>query len=110
MTFLPLIIFICILALAMYISRKNYKNRKNELINNLKDFNEYIKNYYYSMEKNKKEKFISLLNKNWKENFISILNHNFYYANNVWAIQKQIATQEELFSELKNFNERTKTD
>ncbi len=38
MTFLPLIIFICILALAMWISRNNYKNRKYELINNLKDF------------------------------------------------------------------------
>ncbi len=57
MTFLPLIIFICILILAIWISRNNYKNRKYELINNLKDFNKYIENYYHSMEDYKKEKF-----------------------------------------------------
>lgn len=108
MKFLPLLIFIFILMLAMWISRNNYKNRKNELISNLEAFNKYIETYYHSMDQNKKEKFMSLLNKNWKENFISILNHNFYYANNVWAIQQQIATQEELFSELKKFNENSK--
>ncbi|NFM48393.1 hypothetical protein FDC01_00835 [Clostridium botulinum] len=105
MTSLPLIIFICILALAMWISRNNYKNRKYELINNLKDFNKYIEDYYHSMEEDKKEKFISLLNTNWKEKFVSILERKFYYANNVWSIQQQIAKQEELFSELKKFNE-----
>jgi len=105
MTFLSLAIFIGILILAMWICKNNYKNRKFELINNLKDFNKYIEDYYHSMDQYKKEKFISLLNASWKENFISILEHRFYYGNNVWSIQQQIAKQEELFSELKKFNE-----
>nr|WP_243154569.1 hypothetical protein [Clostridium sporogenes] len=105
MTFLSLAIFIGILILAMWICKNNYKNRKYELINNLKDFNKYIEDYYHSMDQYKKEKFISLLNASWKENFISILEHRFYYGNNVWSIQQQIAKQEELFSELKKFNE-----
>lgn len=105
MTFLSLAIFIGILILAMWICKNNYKNRKFELINNLKDFNKYIEDYYHSMDQYKKEKFISLLNASWKENFISILEHRFYYDNNVWSIQQQIAKQEELFSELKKFNE-----
>ncbi len=39
----------------MWISRNNYKNRKYELINNLKDFNKYIEDYYHSMEEDKKK-------------------------------------------------------
>ncbi|NFA61398.1 hypothetical protein EXM42_13635, partial [Clostridium botulinum] len=46
MTFLSLAIFIGILILAMWICKNNYKNRKYELINNLKDFNKYIEDYY----------------------------------------------------------------
>lgn len=108
MTFLSLAIFIGILILAMWICKNNYKNRKYELINNLKDFNKYIEDYYHSMDQYKKEKFISLLNASWKENLISILEHRFYYGNNVWSIQQQISNQEELFRELKKFNETEK--
>nr|WP_235838120.1 hypothetical protein [Clostridium tepidum] len=108
MTFLSLAIFIGILILAMWICKNNYKNRKYELINNLKDFNKYIENYYHSMEQFKQEKFISLLNTNWKEDFMSILEHRFYYGNNIWSVQQQIAKQEELFRELKKFNETVK--
>lgn len=100
------LIFIIIFAMFIYISRNNYKNRSIELYNNLKNFNQEIEKFYYSMPNNHQEKFLSLLNPKWKNNFLSILNENFNYANNVWALQNQIANQEELFIALQKFSEK----
>ncbi|NEZ45816.1 hypothetical protein FDF74_01165 [Clostridium niameyense] len=97
-------IFIIISAVSLYICRNNYKNRSIELYNNLKNFNQEIEELYYSMPNNHQEKFLSLLNPKWKNNFLSILTRNFNYANNVWALQNQIAEQEELFIALQKFS------
>lgn len=109
MKFLPLIVLICIVVLSIYISRNNYKKRYIEICTNLKNYNIEIKKYYYSMEKYKQEKFFNMLSPYWKPNFLSILDDNFKYANNMWALQKQIDKQQELFSELTKFNEKNKT-
>jgi hypothetical protein len=96
-------IFLIIAILAVYFSRKNFKDRYTMIRNNLQNFNNEIKQYYYNLPKENQEEFARRLNLAWKPNFESILNGNYNYAKNIWSLQQQISQQQELFSELASF-------
>lgn len=98
-----IIIFLLIFAIAIFISRNNLKNRREELKTNLIEFNNEIRHIFYSVSEDNQKKFLNLLNSQWRVNLESIVNNNFNYANSIWALQNQITQQQELFTELKKF-------
>ena len=98
-----LLIFLIIAIIAVYFSRGNFKKRYTMIRENLVNFNNEIKEYYYNLSKENQEEFLSKLNPYWGPNFKSILNNSYNYANNVWKLQKQISQQQELMIELANF-------
>lgn len=101
-----ILIIILLFTITIFISKNNFKSRSEELKTNLKEFNLEIKNKFYSMPESKQKEFLSLLNSEWKVNFESILSNNFNYAVNAWALQQQIAKQQELFIELNKYANR----
>lgn len=98
-----ILIFLIIAVFGVYFSRKNFISRYSTIKKNLQNFNNEIKQYYYSLPKENQDEFLRRLNIDWKPNFESILNGNYNYANNIWALQQQISKQQELFGELANF-------
>lgn len=99
-----LLIFLIIAVFGVYFSRKNFKDRYTMIRNNLQNYNNEIKQYYYNLPKENQEEFARRLTMDWKPNFESILNGSYNYANNIWALQQQISQQQELFGELSNFS------
>lgn len=105
-----LVIFLIIIVIGVYFSRINFKNRYTMIRGNLQSFNNEIRKYFYDLPKENQEEFMRKLNPYWKPNFESILNSSYNYANNIWALQKQISQQQELMQSLANFaKERSKT-
>lgn len=98
-----LIIFLIIIVIGVYFSRINFKNRYTMIRDNLQNFNNEIKEYYYNLPKEDQNEFMNILTPYWKPNFNSILNNSYNYANNVWSLQKQISQQQELMQSLANF-------
>ncbi|MBI6872806.1 hypothetical protein [Clostridium aciditolerans] len=98
-----ILVIILLFGITIFMSKNNFKSRSDELKANLKEFNLEIKNKFYSMPEDKQKEFLSLLNPEWKVNFESILSNNFNYAANAWALQQQIAKQQELFIELDKY-------
>ncbi|MDF2880741.1 MAG: hypothetical protein K0R54_1298 [Clostridiaceae bacterium] len=102
------IVFVGIFAFTIYFSRNNFKKRTEEISINLKNFNIEIKDFFYEMPDDAQKEFLDKLNEDWKSNFESILNESFNYGSNVWSLQSQITTQQELFKALHDFNEKHK--
>ena len=98
-----ILIIILLFAATIFMSKNNFKSRSEELKANLEKFNLELKNRFYSMSEDKQREFLSLLNPEWKANLESILNNNFNYATNAWALQQQIAKQQDLFIELDKY-------
>lgn len=102
------VVFIGIFAFTIFFSRNNLKSRTEEIHSNLKNFNLEIKDFFYKMPVNAQNEFLHKLNEDWKNNFESILNDSFNYGSNVWSLQSQISTQQELFKALHDFSEKHK--
>lgn len=98
-----ILIFLIIATIGVYFSRINFKNRYSMIRENLLNFNNEIKEYYYNLSKENQEEFVRKLSPYWIPNFKSILSNSYNYANNIWTLQKQISEQQELMIELANF-------
>lgn len=98
-----LLVIILLFAITIFMSKNNFKSRSEEIKTNLKEFNLEIRNKFYSMPEDKQKEFLSLLNPERKANLESVLISNFNYASNAWALQQQVAKQQELFIELNKY-------
>lgn len=101
-----LIALILIIVLAALIMKRNYKSRGVEIQKNVGSFNDEIKKFYYSLPAESQHEFASNLNGEWKDLFSSILEDRFNFGRNVWALQSQIAQQQELFQALSDFRKK----
>lgn len=101
---LSLIIIIFVFILTFVISRKNYRNRTSNLINNFNSFNQLLKERYDKLSDEQKKLFISSLEKDLYLFFDNVvLKCPGKYPKNTWTIQQQMLKQQEISLKLKEF-------
>lgn len=99
-----LVIFIPIIALAIFVSRKNMNNRVIELTKNADEYKEDLKSLFLSLTEDQQDKFFTSLND--KEGaYLQLLinNDKISYSSNVWGIQQHLIDQQEIMNKLNNF-------
>lgn len=100
---LNFILLIAVFIIALLVSRNNFRKRSEELKKNLEIFNREIKDHFLNLSDKNQDRFLCQLDDKFKYSLQSILKDTFNYGNNAWAIQQQIADQQELLLMLNKF-------
>ncbi|KYH34316.1 hypothetical protein CLTEP_17410 [Clostridium tepidiprofundi DSM 19306] len=103
------LIFICIIIVFIFVSRKNMINRANELSSNADSFSRELKRNYFSLDSNLQEKFLASLTQKEKNYFNMLLNNDkLNYGKFVWSIQQHLITQQDIMNKLKKIADTSK--